>query len=193
MPSRSLQQWEGQRAADLDEIQDAHAAVGGTGRGRRYATQQINHAYVMLLSSQFQAFCRDLHSEAVDHLVNAVQPASLRIILRARLTEGRQLDKGNPNPGNIGSDYGRFGLDLWPEVRHRDARSAQRKTNLEALNAWRNAIAHQDFDPAKLGGATTIGLADVRRCRSSCTGLARSFDRVLAAHLATLVGGAPPW
>src|SRR5262245_56081506 len=107
MPSRSLQQWEGRRATALDELQAAHAAIGGHGRGLRYATQQINHSYAVLLSSQFQAFCRDLHSEAVDHLVQALAPATARIVLHARFTEGRQLDKGNPNPGNIGSDFGR--------------------------------------------------------------------------------------
>jgi hypothetical protein len=37
----------------LQEIENAHAAVGGTGRGRRYTTQQINRAFVMLLASQF--------------------------------------------------------------------------------------------------------------------------------------------
>jgi hypothetical protein len=37
-----LIRWNGERSAALDEIEDAHAVVGGTERGRRYATQQIN-------------------------------------------------------------------------------------------------------------------------------------------------------
>jgi hypothetical protein len=62
MPSRSFELWNTDRRQALDQIAAAHAAVGGVGPGRRYATQQINQAYATLLSSQFQGFCRDLHS-----------------------------------------------------------------------------------------------------------------------------------
>ena len=76
MPSNAVQQWQTIRAAALDEIEAAHAAIEGIGPGRRYATQQINQAYVMLLSSQFQGFCRDLHTECVGILVrNLTDPA----------------------------------------------------------------------------------------------------------------------
>ena len=77
MSSQSLTRWNGERVDALDEIENAHAMVGGTERGRRYATQQINYAYAALLSSHFQGFCRDLHSECVDHIV-AIVPAQLR-------------------------------------------------------------------------------------------------------------------
>lgn len=63
MPSKSLDLWRTTRSDTLDEIVAAHRSVGGQDRGRRFATQQINCAYTKLLSSQFQGFCRDLHSE----------------------------------------------------------------------------------------------------------------------------------
>jgi hypothetical protein len=69
MPSLSWQQWVTTRARDLDDIEAAHRSVGGTVRGRRFATEQINHAYAVLLASQFQSFCRDLHTECV-HFLN---------------------------------------------------------------------------------------------------------------------------
>jgi hypothetical protein len=69
MPSISWQTWSTSRTADLDEIENAHRSVVGTGRDRRVATQQINQAYAVLLSSQFQAFCRDLHTEGAKALV----------------------------------------------------------------------------------------------------------------------------
>src|SRR5947209_5971913 len=106
MPSHSLLRLVGERSDDLDEIENAHTSVGGTARGRRYATQQINHAYAMLLSSQFQGFCRDLHSECVDHLLASV-PDPLRTVFRSQFIAGRKLDAGNPNPGNIGADFNR--------------------------------------------------------------------------------------
>lgn len=162
MTSLSLQNWATARSAALDEIENAHSRVGGTARGRRYATQQINHAYAMLLSSQFQGFCRDLHSECVGSLAGAVAPSLLQGIPKVEFVQNRKLDTGNPNPGNIGSDFNRLGLNLWNRVTAHDARNTDRRVRLERLNAWRNAIAHQDFDPAKLGGTVTLRLETVR-------------------------------
>src|SRR5437764_6841976 len=45
MPSNSLIRLNGERADALDEIENAHAMVGGIERGRRHATQQINYSY----------------------------------------------------------------------------------------------------------------------------------------------------
>ena len=188
--SVALKTWKKDAKRALDEIAAAHAAVGGQTRGRRYATQEINHAYAVLLSSQFQRFCRDLHTEAVAHLVAAVLPPSLRPILRARLCDNRKLDHGNPNPGNLGSDFGRLGFDFWAAVHGRDTRNPGRKSQLENLAGWRNAIAHQDFDPAKI--VPPLRLAEVQRWRSACSAMAHEFDQVVRDHLVTLVG-VRPW
>lgn len=191
MSSRSLLTWRGSSARALDEIEAAHRAVGGTGPGRRYATQQINHAYAVLLSSQFQRFCRDLHSEAVDALAATISLPDVLEIFRLQLTTGRKLDSGNPNPGNIGSDFGRLGMDFWPDVLASSPRNPARRTSLEMLNRWRNAIAHQDFDAASLAGRTELHLADVRRWRATCNALTQQFDAAVARHLAIILGTAP--
>lgn len=101
MPSRSLLRWAGERAAALDEIETAHALVGGTERGRRYATQQINYAYAALLSAQFQGFCRDLHSECVDAVVS-ILPAHVRRFIGPELTRARASTAGTHTPGPSG-------------------------------------------------------------------------------------------
>ena len=191
MPSLSFQKRDTIRRTALDEIETAHGRVGGTTRGRRYATQQINHAYAVLLSSQFQGFCRDLHSECADYLAKSVTPAALQDVLSANLAAGRKLDVGNPNPGNRGADFNRYGLSFWSQVGVRDARNADRRNRLERLNAWRNAVAHQDFDPAKLGGTVTLRLEAVRSWRRAADGLAVSFDAVMRSHLNTLTGSRP--
>lgn len=192
MPSTSYQEWTTVRSDALDEMCRAHAAVGGTQRGRRFATQQINRSYAVLLSSQFQGFCRDLHSECVDHLVNSLSPAALQPIVRAEFTRSRQLDSRNAQPGSIGSDFGRLGIDFWMRVEAHHAANPTRKSVLDALNAWRNAIVHQDFDPTKLGGTATLHLSTVRRWRKDCGYLARSFDEVMRRHIQSLTG-ASPW
>ena len=191
MPSLSYLEWTSSRAAQLDELEAAHAAVGGTQRGRRYATQQVNHAYAVLLSSQFQGFCRDLHSECVDNLLLAVRPAAIRTVLNAEFLWARQLDRGNATPGSIGADFGRLGVEIWGEIRRLDGRNADRQVVLEGLNNWRNAIAHQDFDPATLGGQTTLRLKAVRSFRSACNGLAKALDLVMFSYIGGVTKTSP--
>jgi hypothetical protein len=192
LPSRALQEWSGWRAAALDEIEHAHRSVGGTGPGRRTLTQQINQAYAMLLSSQFQGFCRDLHEDCVGHLVAPVTSPVLLTTYRDNLLFGRKLTIGNPNPGNIGSDFNRLGLSFWPTVDADHPRNPQRRQALEALNRWRNAIAHNAFAPDMYrGGRPSLQLSEVQEWRRACEGLARSVDNVLRAHLLSATGVVP--
>jgi hypothetical protein len=190
MPSYSLIRWNGERSAALDEIENAHVMVGGTERGRRYATQQINYSYAALLSGQFQAFSRDLHSECIDHIV-AVVPAQLQGFLRVEFVWNRSLGRGNPHPGAIGSDFNRLGIDFWTEVYGLGARNERRRELLQELIDWRNAIAHQDFDPVAPGGIPTLHLAQVRAWRSAVNALARHFDQAMYNYLRALLGSAP--
>ena len=188
--SNALRIWRTDRAAELDEVESAHAAVGGSGPGRRFATLQINYAYATLLSAQFQGFCRDLHTECVEHVVSAV-PASLAKLTRQNLMHGRKLDRGNPNAGNLGSDFGRVlqtPKGFWEDVRASAARAVSWQVRLDEMNLWRNAIAHHDFVPV---GRSNLSLAQVRRWRTGCDRLARTFDRVAFRRLTDLTGRKP--
>jgi hypothetical protein len=144
----------------------------------------------VLLLSQFQGFCRDLHGECIEQIVAAVDPHELRPLIRSEFSRARQLDKGNPNPGNIGADFTRLGIDLWPAVKLDDARNVGRQAKLERLANWRNAIAHQDFRDELQPSAVT--LRTLKAWRAACNALAFSFDRVVTQHLAKLLG-ARPW
>ena len=190
MPSNSLIHWNGERADALNEIENAHAIVGGTDRGRRFATQQINYSYAALLSSHFQGFCRDLHSECIDHIVASV-PAQFRGFLRVEFIWNRSLGKGNPHPGAIGSDFNRLGIEFWTELYALDSRNNRRRVLLQGLIDWRNAIAHQDFDYVAPGGNTTLHLARVRGWRRAINALARYFDQVMYNYLQALLVAAP--
>jgi hypothetical protein len=192
MPSTSYQEWKTTRSVSLDEMGQAHAAVGGSQRGRRYATQQINRSYAVLLASQFQGFCRDLHSESVDYLANCLAPASLQPIVRAEFMRNRQLDSGNAQRGSLGSDFNRLGVAFWTEVDAHHPTNPARKSALDELNTWRNAIVHQDFKPAKFVGSTMLRLSRVEKWRGECGHLARSFDAVMRRHIGSLTG-ASPW
>src|SRR5208282_6209190 len=101
------------------------------------------------------------------------------------------LSRGNPHPGAIGSDFGRLGVDFWTAVYGLDARNDHRRELLEELVDWRNAIAHQDFDPVAPGGTPTLHLLAVTRWRSALNALAGHFDRAMYNYLRALLGGAP--
>ena len=192
MSSRALRNWQTRSRKVLDEVEAAHAVVGG-GRGARgFARQQINQAYVVLLSSQFQRFCRDLHNEAADFLAAQAAYASLAPVLKASLSLGRRLDSGNPNPSNIGTDFNRFGVDVWALARQKNKRTVRRREKLEMLNRWRNAVAHQDFSNTALEGRETVRLSEIREWRGACDGLAVDFDGILRVYLKSL-GGVVPW
>ncbi len=176
----------------LNEMEAARLAVRGTGRGRRIAMQQMNQAYVLLLLSQFQLFCRELHEECVEYLVGQLALQPYHGILNMRFMEGRKLDSANPNPGNIGSDFSRLGVKLWLELRQQGTRGEAHHRALEMLNQWRNAIAHQDSRNPELRGRTTIQRTQLRRWRSACNRLAVDMDKVMYTYLSRTTG-APPW
>jgi hypothetical protein len=189
MASVALVRWKTQRAAELDQIIGAHRTVGGAGPGRRYRMEQLNHAYTVLLLSQFQGYCRDLHSECVDFFHRKL-PGAFATFLPRVLMQGRQLDRGNPNAGSIGADFSRLGMALWNDVNSQFPRSVGWLIALENLNTWRNAIAHQDFDVKKLKRAS-LHLRDVKKWRLACDGLAASFDAVVASYIFGLFGSYP--
>src|SRR5271166_3866075 len=128
MPSKSFGEWLSTRAKALDEIEAAHASVGGTGPGRRFATQQINQAYAVLVASQFRGFCRDLHTESVARLMAFIDAPPLVLpLVQARFSKGRQLDSKNAQPGSLGSDFGLLGIKFWDEVDKHHRKNKHRK------------------------------------------------------------------
>jgi hypothetical protein len=191
MPSTALVRWTSSRALALDELESAHRAVGGSGPGRRFATQQINFAYAVLVSAQFQGFCRDLHTEAVGYIVQ-IAPAHFQAALADEFAGNRRIDRGNPNPGNLGTDFNRLGIVFWDKVVAHHTRNSERRSALEELNRWRNAIAHQDFSGVTVaGGRTTLHLADVQAWRKVCDGLAKSFDEILRVYILRITSSTP--
>jgi hypothetical protein len=188
MSSRALRNWQTRSRKVLDAVEAAHAVVGGG----RDARQQINQAYVVLLSSQFQRFCRDLHDEAADHVVSRSEHAPLNPLVRELLTRGRRLDRGNASPANIGADFERLGVSFWEAIRRSNMRNPSRQRRLEELNSWRNAIAHQDFSDPGFRGVEWVTVGQVRGWRSACNALAVEFDRVMRLYLHTFFGS-DPW
>jgi hypothetical protein len=191
MPSVSLNRWRTLRFASLEQVEIGHTAVGGSGRGARYARQQLNRSYCVLLAAEFQGFCRDLHTEALQAVV-AHLPAAFQVIVADEFARGRQLDRGNAGPSNLGTDFNRLGFECWKKFDVIEPRGPRLRRMMEELNTWRNAVAHSDYDPDKLGGTINLTIARVRRWRRVLNRVARVLDRVVADHI-QLTTGVRPW
>lgn len=193
--SSSLALWQGQAQDAFAEVERAHGKVEGEGRGRRFLTQQVNHAYVTLLAAQFQMYCRALHTEVTQVLVAGVSDPALARVLEGRLIEGRNLDRGNANVPNLGADFGRFGFRFWDAVIVHRKPNARRKEKLDALIEWRNAIAHGDIarkQQEETLAPREVHLASCRDWKSALNQLVLSIDQVLAIQCENL-GRPRPW
>jgi len=148
MASRALALWAGTRKTRVEELYAAHAAVGGTGRGRRTATTQLNWALALRLAGEFQGFARDLHDEAIAILVATAVTRDFGSVLQATFTLGRKLDQGNAHPSSLQQDFTKIGVPILDRVKSADTRGGSWLKDLDDLNTARNAIAHSQ--PAKL-------------------------------------------
>ncbi len=183
MASRALQEWRTDACAAFDEIEHAHRAVGGTRPGRRFLTQQLNYAYVMLLAGRFQGFARALHSQTAAIVAYGTHNATYRRVLWESLTHNRALDRHNAQPNSIAEDFNRFGIDVWAALDGARTGNDERRRKLWALIEWRNAIAHDDIDARLAKGVLASARINLDQCKSwrSALGvLATSLDAVAA-------------
>lgn len=196
MASASLARWQSARAQRLDNLVAAHHAVAGGTRGRKWLTAEVNHALIVRLASEFQGFCRDLHDEAIEAVLDAklTTDHSMNSIVRALLENNRRLDSGNANWGNIGSDYARLGISMATELR--TARPAKYSTwmqTLDRLNAARNAIAHDNRDElAACEALQPLTFRTFSQWRSRLTLIVVAVDAVTGRYLTDL-NGTSPW
>lgn len=193
VPSHAFARWESNRVDRLDELEEIHARLTGTEPGRRWLTDELNRGYVVILASQFQGYCRDLHSEMAEVIARAANPA-VRGLFESSLALRRNLDRGNATPGNIGADFGRFGFEFWDAIYQRHQRNKTRVVRLDQLVTWRNSIAHDSpIPPTKIGlvAGTKPTLTCGRRWRRSLAALVPHFDAVAAERVEDLVANRP--
>lgn len=67
MPSPALVAWSTNSASALSQLE-----VDDRGPDER--PRQLDYAYVLLLCAHFQAYCRGLHSDATQALVESIDP-----------------------------------------------------------------------------------------------------------------------
>lgn len=195
MASKALQKWGTDRAEALDRMEKVHAAVTGGLRGRPRDVTELNHALFLRLAGEVQGFCRDLHDESIEALCTPAQVPlqNLRDTFRLALLTGRKLDSGNAGAGNIGSDWTKLGMLLWPDLKavypSRVRGAADWNDRLTWLNNARNGIAHNDV--TKIASAQSehpLTLRTFRVMRGRFGKLADGMDKVTGAYLGAATG-----
>jgi hypothetical protein len=153
----------------------------------------------MRLAGEFQGFARELHDQAIDCYAQSIGTLSptLANIVRNDMSRDRKLDRGNANPGSLGTDFSRLGLILWSALeKATNNRSKKWNSELNSLNLARNAIAHDDqknFQELAAIGKFPITLVTVKTWRRALDPLASTMDYVVSDYLSTVLEVPRPW
>ena len=193
--SAAKEVWDTECVARLDQLERIHAAAGGTGRGRRWGTEQLNRSLFVALVGQFQVYCRELHDEAAGIYLSQANPRQVEA-LEPLLLRRRELDSRNPRRDALRKDFGRMGLQLIPALQSRYARAGDDLDRLELLVRFRNAVAHgNESEVRSLVQEDRIRptLRAYRTFRSTINRLVGKLDAVVAAELAVELDIRRPW
>jgi len=75
MPSKAQKAFKA-NAADVDRLLEIHQDIGGGTPGRRYGLEVLNKSAVVLITAIWEAYCEDLATEALEHVVNKSRDAT---------------------------------------------------------------------------------------------------------------------
>ena len=114
--SVALEEWRGESARALDEIDSLHRLAEAAPQRASALTDQIVYAYAALILAHFQRYCRGAHTEATTLSSTRCQAFREQRRPRRLLAERRYLDRGNPTPSNLGRDFMPIRVQLWEAV-----------------------------------------------------------------------------
>ena len=187
--------WDMECVPRLSQLEQVHVAAGGTHRGRRWGTDQLNRSLFVALVGQFQMYCRELHDEATRVYLsqaNTRQVAAIEGLLLWR----RELDNRTPRRDALKNDFGRMGLQIIPALQNLYARADVDIDRLGLLIRFRNAIAHgNEREIRSMAQSSSIRptLSSYRTYKSAINRLVGKLDVVVAAELAGELGIHRPW
>lgn len=185
MPSAAFSEWQTVRMPRLAQIDGQCSGIAALVPPNPDLLDECLRGYVMLLSAHFQGFCRTLYSEC-SQICAATVPVPFKATVQAQFSAALQLGKQNPSLKTIQADFERFGFTLTFPAIH-----TPQITHLDHLNHWRNTAAHQRTSPPPAPIPAMLVLADIRKWRSSCDGLATALDDIMRKELLRILGVAP--
>ena len=63
-------------AEDVNRLLEIHQNLGGDTQGRRFRLEVLNKSAIILITAFWEAYCEDIASEALDHIIENVSAAS---------------------------------------------------------------------------------------------------------------------
>lgn len=60
---------------DIRRLLEIHAKLGGSGPGRKYRLEVLNKSAIVLITAFWEAYCEDLATEALNHIVDHAKSA----------------------------------------------------------------------------------------------------------------------
>jgi len=111
-------------AQDIAQLLTIHTTIGGDGRGRRYDLEVLNKSAIVLITAFWEAYCEDIASEALMHIVRWVDdPDKLPTILKKQIATELKKDAHDLAIWKISGDSWRkhllSKLDAMTEARNR--------------------------------------------------------------------------
>jgi hypothetical protein len=161
-----------------------------------WVAQEWTGALVLRLAAEFQGYCRALHDDAIDAVLDVVTVprGALQAVLINGLSAGRGLDRRSADPKTISDDFDRLGCDLWVSlgVRRPVVARAWREV-LALLHIARNGLAHDDLGAlARVEAAGwPVDIATVRNWRNVLDDIATEMNDGVGADIAELIGKIP--
>lgn len=173
MPSQALARL-ADRLKDVDELMNAHGAIAGPKRGRKFEVEGINRAGILMLCSHFEGYLEDLMAEALE----AVNPKLVPDVLTYSFH--------NPWPDRIDDLFGFLGMaSPSKKISWQKASNKSVRVNLGDLVRTRNKVAHG-----------TVGVkaykVEVARFRGYVEGFSKHFDSAVRSQVHKLTGS-DPW
>lgn len=184
--SKALVKWKRVQIPLLNELW-AQYVVSSTMPPPATLADENLRSYVVSLSGHLQEFCRGLHSESLQGLVDAI-PQHLRYATQQLCENGLRLVKDNVSFAALVADFNPFGFNLSAEL-NRDPANAILLTHLGMLNSARNFAAHRN---PKLPAAGALSSSETLRWESSCDKLAEALNDIMYNQMNKLLS-TPPW
>lgn len=95
MPSKSRTAFT-DNAKDVERLLEIHSDVGGDAKGRRFGLEVLNKSAIILVTAVWEAYCEDVASEALEHLVTHVPSgAALPVELKKKIAAETKADKND--------------------------------------------------------------------------------------------------
>lgn len=181
MPSKAREAFE-DNCKDVERLMEIHVDVSGDGPGRKHGVEVLNKSAIVLMCAAWEAYCEDLASEAVEHLVTHAKDASvLPKVLRKQIAKELEGDSDEAAIWRIADDGWRgllkSRLSDITERRNRKL-NAPKTSNIEALfeeavglpnisKQWRWQAMLSTQAASKLDGFVELRGAIAHRARAS--------------------------